>query len=125
MKKLLLIVVLSVLTLVSYSQDGSVWKVEKYKGEQLIHSVRLKNENIQINEEGRFIAFNEAGVFTLIESIPDSICKSCVSSYIGAREEELYCVYIFDDRVIFMPLIEDCDDFVVYYFRKFKPKTGY
>ena len=125
MRIILFAVILSVLTLVSYSQDGIVWKVEKYRGEQLIYHEKLNNENIQISEKGGFIAFNEIGVFTLVESMPDSLCESCVSSYLGVQGDNFYSIYIFVDRVIFIPLVENCEDFIVYYYRKFNPLPRY
>lgn len=124
MKKILFAVILSVLTLSSYSQDGILLRRDNYKENQLVQSEKLKGEYIQIEEKSNYVIVGDL-LFYLVDKSPDSVCYYCLSSYIARSGNIYYYFYIFDDQIIISRADEDCEDFVVYYYRKFKPSLIY
>jgi len=124
MKKILFTVILSVLTLLSYSQDGILLRRDNYKENQLVQSEKLKGEYIQIEEESNYVIVDDV-FFYFIDKLSDSVCYYCLSSYIARSGNVYYYFYIFDDQIIISRTDEDCEDFVVYYFHKFKPSLIY
>ena len=125
MKKILFAVILSVLTLCIYSQDNLVYKIEKYKGEQRVQCEKPKNKFIQIEEKRGYVIVDDSKLFSFVEKFSDSSCYYCKSSYIAKSGNVYYYLYIFDDQIIISRADEDCDEFVVYYYRKFKPSLIY
>lgn len=124
MKKILFAVILSVLTLCIYSQDKLVYKVEKYKGEQRVQCERPKNKFIQIEEKRGYVIVDDSTIFYLIERLPDS-SDYCKSSYWAVSNNVYYYLYIFDSQILIERANENCDEFIVYYFHKFKPNLVY